>query len=351
MLKASVDLPLHYGNSPRWLFKRMTRLAAAITEVVVNEYGNEELLKRLSEPYWFQSFACVLGFDWHSSGTTTVTMAALKEALRKSELGEEIFVCGGKGKASLKTPEEIKQRAEQAGLSDDKIEELIKSSKLGAKVDSAALQDGFQLYHHSFVFTNKGRWAIIQQGMNNESGYARRYHWLSSPQLDFVNEPHAAIVCDKLVKPLNMVAREAEEVRKCCVDVVNDGSRELIHFSMPREYPKLKPNLEALKQAYEQQPKSYEELLLIKGIGPQTVRALALIANLIYGSQLCWRDPCKFAFAHGGKDGWPYPVNKKRYDRSIAILREAVQQAKLERKERLDAMKRLASVSNFMFRA
>ncbi|MEM4152806.1 MAG: DUF763 domain-containing protein [Candidatus Pacearchaeota archaeon] len=355
-LKGITDLPLHYGSSPRWLFERMTKLAKAVSEIVVNEYGKREFLKRLSEPYWFQSFACVLGFDWHSSGTTTVTMAALKEALKLSDLSQEIFICGGKGKTSRKTPEEIKKYGENLNLNDRKISELIRASRLAAKVDNAALQDGFQLYHHSFIFTNSGDWAIVQQGMNNETSYARRYHWLSNPELNFVNEPHAAIACDKIVKPLNMVAREAEETRKCSVDLIKDnpihlkkelnGQTTLKFFSMPKEhFPKiknLKLNFKSLQKAYEIQPKNYEELLLIEGLGPSTIRALALISNLIYGSQLSWRDPCKFSFAHGGKDGWPYPVNKEQYDKSILILKEAVKQAKIGRKEKLEALKRIS---------
>jgi len=355
MLKGTTDLPLHYGTSPRWLFERMTKLAGAITEIIVNEYGKDKFLERLSEPYWFQSLACVLGFDWHSSGTTTVTMAALKEALQKSELAQEIIVVGGKGKTSRKTPEEIKKFGEILNINDKKISELIKVSKLAAKVDNAALQDGFQLYHHNLVFTDKGRWAIIQQGMNNETSYARRYHWLSKQELNFVNEPHAAIASDVIVKPLNMVAKEAEETRKCSIDIVNERplhlkqflnkQTTLTSFSMPRvHFPriKLKINFKALEKAYEIQPQNYEELLLVEGIGHSTIRALALISNLIYGSQLSWRDPCKYAFAHGGKDGWPFPVNKKQYDKSIALLKDAIEQARIERKEKLDALKRLS---------
>lgn len=364
MLKGTADLPLHYGSSPRWLFERMTKLARAVSEIIVDEYGEKVFLEKLSNPYWFQSFACILGFDWHSSGTTTVTMGALKEALKTSELSEEIVVVGGKGKTSRKTPDEIKKFGEKFNISDKKISNLIKASKLAAKIDNAALQDGFQLYHHSFVFTLTGLWAIIQQGMNPNSKYARRYHWLSNPELNFVNDPHAAIACNKIVKPLNMVAKEAEETRKCSVDLVRENPVHLKKisaqsflqttltsfsnsFSMPKEhFPKIKKlnlklNFKILKEAYETQPQNYEELLLIKGISAATIRALALISNLIYGTELSWRDPCKYAFAHGGKDGWPYPVNKKQYDKSIEILKEAIEQAKLEKKEKLIALKKL----------
>lgn len=370
MLKGTADLPLHYGSSPRWLFERMTNLARAILEIIVNEYGKEVFLERLSEPYWFQSLACVLGFDWHSSGTTTVTVGALKEAIKTSELAEEIAIAGGKGKASRKAPDEIKKYGEKLNINDKKISDLIKASKLAAKVDNAALQDGFQLYHHSIVFTKKGEWAIIQQGMNLSSQYARRYHWLSSPELNFVSEPHAAIACNKIVKPLNMVAKEAEEARKCSVDLIKDNpvylkkiiapaSKSFLQttlnlfsnsFSMPKEhFPKIKKsnlklNFKVLKEAYEIQPQNYEELLLIKGIGATTIRALALISNLIYGSELSWRDPCNYAFAHGGKDGWPYPVNQKQYDKSIEVLKEAIEQAKLEKKRKINCFEKIKGV-------
>lgn len=361
MLRGSTDLPLHYGKSPRWLFRRMVELAREITEIIVDEYGNKTFLERISDPYWFQSFACVLGFDWHSSGTTTVTLGALKEAIKSSELKEEIFIAGGKGSASRKVPNEIEEFCKRINLSDKKIEQLVKSSRLSAKVDNTALQDGFQLYHHSFIFTKNARWAVIQQGMNEKTGYARRYHWLSDKLesfKDFVNEPHKAIVCDVKVKALNMTAKEAEEARKASVDLVRDNpvrlerelqeikQKTLLHFSMPKEHfpkikEKLKVNFKALKQAYEEQPKSYEELLIIRGVGKETIKALALISNLVYGSRLSWKDPCKYAFAHGGKDGWPYPVNKRRYDKSIEILRDAIKNAKLGRKEKLQALKRL----------
>ncbi|MEM4702958.1 MAG: DUF763 domain-containing protein [Candidatus Pacearchaeota archaeon] len=371
MLKGVVDLPLHYGSSPRWLFERMKKLAQAISEIIVNEYGTKVLLERLSEPYWFQSFACVLGFDWHSSGTTTVTLGALKEVFKTSELSQELAICGGKGKQSRKTPQEIKTFGERLNLSDRKIKELVRASKLVAKVDNAALQDGFQLYHHSFIFTSKGDWATIQQGMNQE--LARRYHWISHPGLNFVCEPHAAVASDIIVKPLNMVAREAEEARKISLDLIKENPsflrKELknlnkkrhektltdfayVSFSMPGEhFPKIKNfnlNFKAVEKAYQRQPENYEELLLIDGIGPSTVRALALVSNLIYGSELSWRDPCKYAFAHGGKDGWPYPIDKGRYDKTVSILQVAIRNAKLGRKEQYAALERLSKFCNHL---
>ncbi|MEM1536083.1 MAG: DUF763 domain-containing protein [Candidatus Pacearchaeota archaeon] len=371
MKTGTVDLPLHYGNCPRWLFQRMVQLSRSISEIIVDEYGPEGFLKRLSDPYFFQSFGCAVGFDFHSSGITTTLCAALKEALRTSDLAKEIVFCGGKGKISRKTPEEIKTEAEKINIKDKKVEELVRASRLAAKVDNAALQDGFTLYHHSFVFTSRGSWAVIQQGMNQD--WARRYHWLSYEELDFVREPHVAIACDIKVKPLNMIAYEAEEARKASVELAREKpsliKKELkkiykdqkkyqktldcfgsafASFSMPYEhFPKIKNfkiNLKALEKAYQEQPESYEELLLIQGLGPSTIRALALLSNLIYGSELSWRDPCKFAFAHGGKDGWPYPVNKKQYDKSITILKDAIDNAKIGKKEKLLALKRLSSL-------
>ncbi|MEM4270953.1 MAG: DUF763 domain-containing protein, partial [Candidatus Pacearchaeota archaeon] len=295
-----------------------------------------------------------------------------------SELKEEIFIAGGKGKTSKKTPEEIKQTGEKFNLSDKKIEDLIKSSKLSAKVDNAVLQDGFKLYHHNFVFTKKGEWCVIQQGMEEERGYARRYHWLSQNLKsfkEFVSEPHEGIISNILVKPLNMVARESEEARKTCLDLVRQKfsnlkkdieklksfekeQKTLFDFSlqfnlqsvngfkMIREHfpniSKTKINFDAFIEAYEKQPEDYSELALIKGMGPANIRALALVSNLIYGCELSWRDPCKFSFAHGGKDGWPYPVDKKNYDKNLEILKQVVEEAKIERKEKLAALRRLS---------
>ncbi|MEM5773086.1 MAG: DUF763 domain-containing protein [Candidatus Aenigmatarchaeota archaeon] len=348
------DLPLHLGIAPKWLFERMVKLSKSVTEIIILEYGKDNFLRKISDPFWFQAFACVLGWDFHSSGCTTVTLGALKEANLK-EFG--IAVLGGKGKASRKTPQEIEALAEEFSFSDKKIEELKKVSKLVAKIDNVALQDGFQLYHHSFIVTEEGNWAVIQQGMNLENKYARRYHWLSEKVKSFVNEPHLAICCDIKSKPLNMVAEESEEARKCSVDLVNDNPIHLKKYLVPSKEQKTifkylrmpakheieLDNYKALQKAFEQQPKNYEELLQIKGIGPKTVRALALISNLVYGAELSWRDPVNYSFAHGGKDGHPYPVDRKTYDESIRLLQEAVQQAKLGRREKMEAIKRLNS--------
>jgi len=357
-----VNLPLHGGKAPAWLFGRMVKLAEATSAIIIDEYGAEEFLKRLSEPWWFQSFGCVLGFDWHSSGLTTTVCGALKEALKRKEQELGIFIAGGKGKTSMKTPLEIRNKGDMINLSDSDINNLIYSSKMSAKVDNTAVQDGYQLYQHSFFFDEKGRWCVVQQGMNPDNKYARRYHWLSSDFESFVEEPHSAICCDKTGKTLNMTSRDSREARNASVDLIKENPVKLeknidnvkrlrkdqstlfnfSSFSMSSEhFPKISVDMKILMKAYEEQPSNYEELLAIKGVGPKTVRALALLSEIMYGKKASWKDPCKYAFAHGGKDGWPYPVNREVYDKSIEILKDAIKQAKLKNYEKLNALKRL----------
>ena len=334
------ELPLHPGNAPPWLFKRMKKLAGAIAEIIVNEYGSKEFLTRLSDPYWFQAFSCVLGFDWHSSGTTTVTMGALKEALEQRDLG--IKVAGGKGKTALNTPKEIGEIAEEFGASNRKSKELIRASKLSAKVDSAAVQDGFTLYHHTFVLSEKADWAVVQQGMNTETRKARRYHWLSFKLNSFVNEPHTAVCSDIRTKTLNMVAKEAEENRKLSVSLVREGEAlQLIKekenvkiLNMPSSHWFDTRHYKTLEELENFQPENYEELLLFRGVGPAMVRALALTSELIYGAKRSWRDPAKYSFAFGGKDGVPYPVARERMDSATNFLEEVVRQTDLNNWEK-----------------
>ncbi|NIM47133.1 MAG: DUF763 domain-containing protein [Candidatus Aenigmarchaeota archaeon] len=334
------DLPLHYGSCPRWLFKRMKKLGKAVTEIIVYEFGKDEFLKRISDPFFFQSFSCVLGFDWHSSGVTTTVTGALKEGLKSGELG--IVVLGGKGKASRKTPQEIEKLEKIFSLSTSKIEKLKIASRLSAKVDNSALQDGFQLYHHSFFVSEEGKWSVIQQGMNPEIHYARRYHWLSEKVKSFVVEPHLAICCDTKGKALNMVAKESEDCRKTSVDLIKDNPKKLKKYLLLDKKHEIDlKNFRGLTNAYEFQPKNYEQLILVKGMGPKSIRALALLSKLIYGKEPSWKDPVKFSFAHGGKDGHPYPVNRKTYDKSIEILKTAVENAKIGNKEKMFAIKRL----------
>ncbi|HIE34324.1 MAG TPA: DUF763 domain-containing protein [Candidatus Altiarchaeales archaeon] len=354
-----VNLPLHGGKAPRWLFDRMVKLSERITEVLVYEYDQEEFLRRISDPYWFQAFSCVLGFDWHSSGTTTTTCGALKMALDSEEFG--IKVVGGKGRTSRKAPSEIEETADIFSLSTKKIENLKYASKIAAKVDNSCVQDSYRLYHHCLIFTEKGNWAVVQQGMNDI--YARRYHWLSENIKEFVNEPHSGICSERFEKKtLDMTSRQSEETREISVDLVNDGPEHLsallnkepqkqlfeytMEFTMPSHHPVLdidigRNGMEVLKKAYEIQPSSYEELIALNGMGPKKIRALALISELVYGAEPSWRDPAKFSFAHGGKDGFPYPVNKKTYDESIETLKDVVENARIGKKEKLYAIKRL----------
>lgn len=349
------DLPLHGGSAPRWLFDRMVKLASAIADVIIIEYDSKEIIRRLADPFWFQAFACILGFDWHSSGTTTVTCGALKEALKTSD---EICIAGGKGKRSTEAPNEIMAWADSHDMSPDLEARMIYASKMSAKVDNVAVQDGHDLYHHTFICDRKGNWTVVQQGMNQEKGYARRYHWYSGALREFVEEPHTAILGFEVNKVLDMTSRRSEESRKISVDLVKEGMNRLkreivfieeeqssitewageriLRLSMPRSI-----NWEALRKAYEFHPTNYEELLSIRGIGSSTVRALALIGELIYGAEPSWKDPVKFSFAVGGKDGVPFPVDRKSMDESIQLLIDGVEQAKIGEREKLDALRRI----------
>jgi len=333
------DLPLHYGRCPPWLFQRMKKLGRAVTEIIVYEFGRDEFLRRISDPFFFQSFACVLGFDWNSSGVTTTVTGALKEGLG-TDLG--LAVLGGKGKASRRTPNEIEKLENIYSLSSSKIESLKYASRLAAKVDNNCIQAGFVLYHHSFIVSADGKWAVVQQGMSDKTGYARRYHWLSEKVKSFVVEPHLAICCDYKGRALNMVANESEECRKASVDLVKESPNTLKKYLLLDKKHEIDlKNYKPLINAHEFQPKNYEELVAIKGLGAKSIRALALISKLVYGSEPSWRDPVKFSFSHGGKDGYPYPVDRKTYDKSIEILKTAIENAKIGNRERIDAIRRL----------
>jgi hypothetical protein len=351
------DLPLHYGKAPRWLFTRMVKLSRAIVDTIIFEYGQGELLRRLSDPFWFQAFGCLIGFDWHSSGLSTTTCGALKMAISPEEHG--IVVAGGKGKTSRKAPEEIAKWGEILSLSDEKIERLKYSSRMSAKVDESCVQDYYSIYTHSFIFSEKGEWCTVQQGMKDK--YARRYHWLSDNLKSFVEEPHSGICGERVEnKVLDLTARESGETRKVSLDLVRDNPESLRkHFSgqsLLTEFDNIsltarheilnvdisKRGWEFLKNAYELQPQNYEKLVSLRGIGAKSLRALALLSDLLYGTAPSWKDPVKYSFAHGGKDGIPYPVDRQVYDSTIDILRNAVEDAKLGENERYHALKRLA---------
>jgi hypothetical protein len=352
------DLPLHNGSAPRWLFHRMVKLAGAITDVMVLECGSEEYLRRLADPFWFQAFSCVLGFDWHSSGTTTVTCGALKKAL---EGRKDLTVVGGKGKVSLRTPDEIAEVADLNNISEDDQARLLYVSRMCAKVDSAAIQDGHKLYHHALMFDDRTNWTVIQQGMSDQTGYARRYQWNSGHVSQFVEEPHTAILGNRAESALDMTADVSSDSRKVAVDLVNDGiehlQKDILLVNRGQttidEWCGLKPlklhmprtvNWRALRNAYEFQPSNYEELLAIRGVGPSAVRALALTGELVYGSSPSWKDPVKFSFAVGGKDGVPFPVDRRAMDRTIQFLKEGVEEAKIKKREKLEAVQRLRSL-------
>lgn len=363
------NLPLHTGRAPRWLFNRMVKLGEAISEVIIEEYGKEEFFRRLSSPFFFQSFANVLGWDWHSSGATPVLCGALKQA-NLQEFG--IIVTGGKGRVSRKTPNEIEKFGLISNLSGQRIEKLKYASKIIAKIDNNLIQDQYQLYTHSFFFTENGKeYVVVQQGMNSESRYARRYHWLSDNIKEFVEEPHSAICCDNKEKNvLDMTAKQSKESRKISVDVINDNPIHLKKYIQPikqktitefcgKRIKKLtmqpkhslterdlsKPVLKQLQRAYEIQPENYEELVALKGTGAKSIRALALISELIYDTSPSWKEPSsitKFSWAHGGKDGYPRPVDRRLMDDNTKLLKNAIRQAKLGETDKLGAIKRLA---------
>jgi hypothetical protein len=357
----TANLPLHGGRAPRWLFERMRRLARGIVIAVVADAGPEEVLRRLSDPFWFQALGCVLGFDWHSSGVTTTVCGAVKEGMRDLEGELGLFVCGGKGRASRRTPAEIEERG---GHTDADPSALVYASRMSAKVDSSAVQDGFQVYHHAFFFTRGGAWCVVQQGMNERTGTARRYHWLSSLLTDFVNEPHAAVACDTRSETLNLVAREsggargriAELAREKPVRILTEIKR-VRSLSLPSRHHIAASDIDPRRLAttflstYERQPAGFEEVLGIPGVGPKTLRALALLSEIIYGEAASFRDPARFAFAHGGKDGHPFPVDRETYDGTISFLKGALARAKLGRSDRLGALRRLGGFERGIERA
>ena len=351
MKTGTAHLPLHYGKAPSWLFQRMKELSREITLFIIDAYGAEEMLQRLSDPFWFQAFGCVLGFDWHSSGVTTTVCGALKEGLKGLEKEVGFFIAGGKGRTSRKTPHEIETLCNQTSIEGN---HLIYSSRMSAKVDSAAVQDGYQLYHHCFFFIQDGSWAVVQQGMNETTRYARRYHWLSRGVKDFVCEPHWAVCCDQQHEGLNLVALESEQARETITELGHENPGFLVNevkkvneLDLPKAHPvpKEKFRLEHLEKAfitiYEQSPKNFEELLGIQGVGPKTLRALSLVSELIHGAKPSFKDPTRFSFAHGGKDGHPYPVDREVYDNTVGVLQEALGKVRVGDRTKMEAIRRL----------
>ncbi|WP_129792631.1 DUF763 domain-containing protein [Sphingosinicella sp. CPCC 101087] len=367
----SADLPLHGGRVPAWLGQRMTRLGTVMAEAIVHHYGRDELLRRLAHPFWFQSFGAVMGMDWHSSGITTSVIGALKRGLNPlaGELG--LQVCGGRGSHSRRTPQELVQAGERAGFDGAG---LANASRLVAKVDSAAVQDGFGLYLHGFIVADDGKWTVVQQGMNGESRRARRYHWLSEGLTSFVDAPHAAIEGRNEGQIVNLADRRAAASRRAQLDLLEDLgpdklAREAVMLAWPAsprgiddraavepmlpdlvlpDRHELRPDDVILRRlhgtlaaAAEAGPKDFPELLMVPGVGARTVRSLAMVAEVIHGAPCRFADPARFSLAHGGKDRHPYPVPTRAFDRTIAVLKSAVEKAKLGSEEKLGAIRRL----------
>jgi hypothetical protein len=363
----SADLPLHGGSVPPWLAERMTRLGAVLSEAIVHHYGRDELLQRLANPFWFQSFGAVMGMDWHSSGITTSVIGALKRGLTplRNELG--VHVCGGRGKHSRQTPQELISIGDRVGIDGTA---LAKASRLVAKVDSAAVQDGFDLYLHGFIVTDDGNWTVVQQGMNGGRKQARRYHWLSEGLTSFIDDPHAAIEGAGQGQIINLADRRADPSRRAQLDMLAELGPDRIarefsaletnagpeaatlqpllpHLVMPAHHDVRRSDVIArrlhgnLAAAADRGPKDFPDLLLTPGVGARTVQALAMVAEVLHGAPYRFTDPARFSMAHGGKDRHPFPVPIKVYDETIRVLKSAVQKAKLGREEELAALRRL----------
>ena len=344
----SADLPLHGGRVPAWLANRMTTIGTAIAEGVVHHYGASELLTRLSDPFWFQALGSVMGMDWHSSGITTSVLGALKRGInpRAGELG--LYVCGGRGSQSRRTPDELRDVAERTGLDGDA---LVRTSRLTARVDNNAVADGFQIYLHGFVVSRSGEWAVIQQGMNERARLARRYHWHSAAVRDFTCEPHSAIVGEPAGVIRNLVDRRARPAQDALLAITRESPGRILndvrHYVAPTHHDVRAENVDlerlgaVLAVAHDRDLRDFASLLLVERLGPRTLQSLALVAEVIHGTPTRFDDPARFSFAHGGKDGHPFPVPLKTYDASIGVLRRALEAARVGEPDRLDGLRRL----------
>jgi hypothetical protein len=361
--KGIATFGLDYGKCPKWLFDRMVLLSKRMIYAIIEEEGPDEFIKRISDPTWFQSLGTVLAFDWNASGLTTILTAALKEAIRGSEKDLGIFICGGKGKTSLKTPDEILNWSYRIALPEKSAQSLVYNSKMAAKVDSSLLQDGFQIYHHSFFFSKNGAWTVVQQGMNIQNQSARRYHWYSKDLKDLIQEPHSGITSELTIKNvLDMTAQKSKKNRGLSTELVSQGFNTLMkditllrkYYTPVSQMAKLQTNKEQLTllnletkeftwhpvvtenfskskylekilwQLTDKKPENYEKLLATPGVGPKTIRALSLVAEVIYGAEPSYEDPARYSFAHGGKDATPYPVDTKTYDQTIEKLKSFI---------------------------
>jgi uncharacterized protein len=342
------DLPLHPGKIPPWLYERMSRMARAITEAIITDYGKDEFLRRISDPFWFQALGSVLGMDWHSSGITTSVLGALKQAINpiSKELG--LYVCGGRGNYSRRTPDELLQYADVTGL-DGK--DLVRCSRLAAKTDNTAIQDSYQIYLHSFIISDSGKWSIVQQGMNGPAGRARRYHWHSEDIKSFVEEPHTSIVGENQGEIMNLTDKLARNTKQGILELTRENPVKMIdeirlivlpsdHYITCRDVD-LKRLGAVLAIAYERHFEDFEELLLLEGLGPKTLRSLTLVSEVIHGTPSRFQDPARFSFANGGKDGIPFPVQTSVYDETISYLRRAIDNAKLGIHDRKRAIRGL----------
>lgn len=352
MSRSYADMPLHYGQVPPWLYQRMSKLGVAIVEAIILEYGRGAVLQRLSDPFWFQALGCVMGMDWHSSGITTSVMGALKRSVneRSQELG--IYICGGKGKYSKETPAELLRIAERTGMNGDL---LVRSSKLSAKVDNTAIQDGYQLYLHSFVLSSDGDWTVIQQGMNGANGMARRYHWHSPTLSSFVEEPHTFIYGANQGQIINITDKQADTTRSGILELAKENPEKLLpvirklimpsHHDVKAKDVDIKRLGSILAVAYEKQHLDMESLLLLEGLGPRTLQSLVLVSEVIHGTPSRFDDPARFSFAHGGKDGHPFPVPTHVYDEAIKTLETGILRAKLGNNDKNEAIKSLSKAA------
>ncbi len=386
MHRGIATFTLDTGTCPKWLFERMVRLGREMVRVLIEEYGPDEFIRRISDPVWFQSLGTVLAFDWNASGLTTILTAALKEAIRGEEERLGIFICGGKGRTSRKTPDEILAWGERLALPETTAQNLVYHSRMSAKVDSALVQDGFQLYHHSFFFSRGGAWAVVQQGMNAEAGAARRYHWYSERVTDLMCEPHTAIASQVLgERVLNLISQKSAKTRDISTELVQAGYAPLMkeitmlrkhssslskmvsfehgrgeqltllkledtefttHPVVSEDFSRSKYLEKILARVTDEKPHSYEKLLATEGVGGKTMRALALVGEVIYGATPSYEDPARYSFAHGGKDATPYPVDVATYDASIGVLRRAVERSRIAPSEKRQVLERMGGTVN-----
>ncbi len=344
----TADLALMGGSIPSWLFERMVKLSLPIVESIVLHYGQQGFLQRISDPFWFQSFGSVIGMDWNSSGVTTAVMSALKKSLNPHAVDLGLYVCGGKGKDSLQTPNELQILADKTGLNGTALQ---RASRLSAKVDNTAIQDGFQIYLHSFLLSSAGDWSVIQQGMDPDTSTARRYHWHSGAFQSFTEEPHTAICGEDQGEILNLVDKRALPAQQDMLNITSEHPdrvlKEIPHMDLPKQYGVLQKDVDLkrlgsiLWLAQESETQQFDELLLLKGLGPRTLQSLALVSEVIHGTPTRFSDPARFSFAHGSKGGRPFPVPTKVYDESIETLKNAVGKAKLGETDKSEALKKL----------